>query len=474
MALHERERSHLGPGWELDLSWRRRAQIVAAASLAIGFGLFGAKLGVGFATGSLGVLSEAAHSALDLAASAFAFLAVRAAQKPPDREHPYGHGRTENLAAFAEGLLLLVTAAGIFYAAVSRLASGSSPVVVTGYALGLMVASVAIESGRAGVLAAVGRAARSHALQADSKNRITDVLSSGGVLLGLVGVRFGYRWADAAAAVVVAVVVAYAASRLIWRSGDILIDRAPAGAEDDLRRTLGGVAGVRQVRSVRVRRSGPRLLADAVVSARRTLPVEAVERLTGEVRRAVAEAMPELELTLVVEGEVRSENLVERVHAAAAREGRIRDLHNVTVEREDDGSLHLVMHAKLPGGLTLEDASRASNELEHRLREELPEVSRIDVHLEPLEPDVVTGADVTADRTEVADRIRRIVEAHPEVLACRDVELSERGGLIHAHVVAQMHGDVTLEQAHRVETELELRVLEAVPEIAEIVARAAP
>lgn len=459
---------------DLDATWRGRAQAVATASLAVGFALFAAKVGVGFATGSLGVLSEAAHSALDLAASAFAFLAVRTALKPPDREHPYGHGRTENLAAFAEGLLLLVTAAGILYEAVARLASGSTPVRVTGYALGLMAASVAVETGRAAILRAVGRAARSQALEAESQNRLADVLSSAGVLLGLVGVAMGYRWADAAAALIVAAVVAFAAARLTWRSGDILIDSAPPGAEDELRSTIGAVPGVRQVRAVRIRRSGPRLLGDAVVSARRTLPVEAVERLTGEVRRAVSGAMPELELTLVVEGEIRADNLVERVHAAAAREGRIRDLHNVTVEREDDGSLHLVMHAKLPGGLSLEDASRASADLEDRLREELPEVSRVDVHLEPLEPDVVAGEDVTGRRTEVADRLRELVEKHPEVLRCRDVELSERGGRIHAHVVAQMRGDVTLEHAHEVETDLEARILNDVPEVAEIVARAAP
>lgn len=459
---------------EHDATWRRRARLVAGVSLAVGIAFVVAKVAVGFATGSLGVLSEAAHSALDVAASAFAFLAVRASQKPPDREHPYGHGRTENLAAFAEGLLLLVTAAGILYAAVDRLASGSSPVRATGYAFALLGASLVIEIGRAGVLRTVGRAARSQALEAEGQNRLADVLSSAGVLAGLLGVSAGYRWADAAAALAVAVVVAYAAARVAFRAGDILIDRAPVGAEEDLRRTIGDVSGVRQVRSVRVRRSGPRLLGDATVSTRRTLPVEAVQSLTGEVRRAVAEAMPELELTLVVEGEIRADNLVERVHAVAARLGAVQDLHNVTVEREDDGTLHLVMHAKLPGELTLEAASDTSGELERRLREELPEVSRIDVHLEPLEPDLVSGADVTRQRMDLAERIRELVETQPEVLRCRDVELSERRGRIHVHVVMQMSPEVTLEHAHDVESELERRIRGALPEVADVVARATP
>src|SRR5207248_2037001 len=112
----------------------------------------------------------------------------------------------------------------------------------------------------------------------------------------------GYLWADAAAALGVAGIIAYAASRLTLRAGDILIDRAPAGAEEDLRHAIESVGGVREIRAVRVRRSGPRLLGEATVSTRRTLPVEAAAGLTEEVRSAVAGALPDLDLVLVVEG----------------------------------------------------------------------------------------------------------------------------------------------------------------------------
>lgn len=457
-----------------EAPWRRRAELIAAVSLGVGVALVVAKIVVGFASGSLGVLSEAAHSTLDVVASAFAFVAVRTSLKPPDPEHPYGHGRAENLAAFGEAVLLLVTAAGILYEGVNRLLSGSTPVRATGYALGLMGVTLGVEVGRSIVLRYAGRAAVSQALEAEGQNRLADVLSSAAVLAGLVFVGFGYRWADAVAAIGVAGVVAYAAARLAQHSGDILMDRAPQGAEDDLRRALREVKGVRQVRAVRIRRSGPRLLGDATVATRRTLPVEAAERLADDARRAVADAIPELELTLVVQGEARPDDLVERVHAAAAHHAAIRDLHNVTVEREDDGSLHLTMHAKLPGAMSLDDAAEVTSALEERLRGELPKVSRVDVHLEPLEPDVVAGADVTAARADLTDRIRRLVESHAEVAGCGDVELSEREGRIHAHVVARMRGDVTLDQAHRVETELEDRIRRELPEVAEVVARAAP
>src|SRR3989454_11918177 len=450
----------------------RRPVLVAAVSVAIGVAIVLGKLIVGLLTGSLGIISEAVHSLLDLAASVFTLFAVRTARKPADTEHPYGHGRAENLAAFAEGVLLLITAAGIAFEAVHRLTLGGGAVNAAGYAFVLLIATLLIELGRAAVLRRVGREAGSDALLADATNRWSDVLATVGVLAGLAGVRMGLAWADSAAALLVAVIIARAAGTLAWRSGDILIDRAPAGAERKLRAAIQGVSGVREVRSVRVRRSGPKLLGDAVIATARMLSLEAAGRLVDEVKRVAGAALPELDLTVLVEGQSRPSDLVERVHAAAARNGGVRDLHNVTVERESDGSLHLTMHAKLPGDMTLATAARTSADLERTLRTELPQATRVDIHLEPMEPHVVRGKDVTGRRAQLAARMREVVAAHPEVKRCVDVELSDRHKRIYAHVVAELDGAVSLEHAHQVETELEERIRRALPEVHEVVARA--
>jgi cation diffusion facilitator family transporter len=449
----------------------RRTELVALASVVIGVALVVAKLVVGLLTGSLGILSEAAHSFLDLAASAFTLVAVRTSRKPADSEHPYGHGRTENLAAFAEGVLLLVTAALIAIEAVRRLIAGGAVVNPAGYAFALLIATLVIESGRAAVLRQVGRRASSEALLADATNRLSDVLATLGVIAGLIGVRAGISWADSVAALLVAAIVARAAGMLTWRSGDILIDRAPAGAEQQLRRAIQEVGGVREVRSVRVRRSGPNLLGDVSIATGRMLSVEAATALVAAVKARALQVLPRLDLSVSVEGQERQGDLVERIHAAAARNGGVRDLHNVTVEREADGSLHLTMHAKLPGNQDVATASRTSRELEKSIREELPEVTRIDIHLEPIEPQVVPGQDVTARNAALAARIRQVVESHPEVRRCLDVELSDRRGKIHAHVVAEVAGEISLEHAHRIESQLEEMIRREVPEVHEVVTR---
>lgn len=450
----------------------RRPVLVAVASVAIGLALVVSKLVVGLLTGSLGILSEAVHSLFDLAASTFTLLAVRTARKPADKEHPYGHGRAENLAAFAEGVLLLVTATGIGFEAIRRLLVGGPPVNPAGYAFALLIGALVIETGRAVVLRRVGLLASSEAMLADATDRVADVLANLGVLAGLIGVRLGLPGADALAAILVAVIIVRAAWRLAWRSGDILIDRAAAGAERQLREVIQGVNGVREVRSVRVRRSGPNLIGDARIATNRMLPVEAAGALVDDVKSRARSALPSLELAVAVEGQEQRGDLVERIHAAAARNGGVRDLHNVTVEREADGSLHLSMHAKLSGDMSLAKASRTSSALERALRAELPDATRIDIHLEPMEPHVVSGEDVTERRAQLVARMQEIVAAHPEVRRCVDVELSERHHRLHAHVVAEVAGDISLEHAHQIETELEESIRRALPEVHEVVARA--
>ena len=449
----------------------RRPELVALGSVAIGIVLVLAKLVVGVLTGSLGILSEAAHSFLDLAASGFTLVAVRTSRKPADSEHPYGHGRTENLAAFAEGLLLLMTAAFIAFEAIRRLAAGGSVVNPAGYAFALLVATVAIEAGRAAVLRRVGRLASSEAMLADATNRLADVLATLGVIAGLIGVRLGLSWADSVAALLVAGIIARAAGLLAWRSGDILIDRAPAGAEEQLRDAIQKVDGVREVRSVRVRRSGPNLIGDASIATGRMLSVEAASALVEDVKGRASSVLPGLDLAVAVEGQKQGADLVERIHAAAARNGGVRDLHNVTVEREADGSLHLTMHAKLPVDQTLAQASRTSRALERSIRSELPEATRIDIHLEPMEPDVVPGQDVTARNEQLATRMREVVESHPEVQRMVDVELSDREHRLYAHVVAEVAGEISLEHAHEIESELEEMIRREIPDVHEVVTR---
>ncbi len=449
----------------------RHPQPITLASGAVDFSLIIAKVVVGLLTGSLALISDAVHSGLDLVASILAFIAVRASERPADRDHPYGHGRAENLAAYTEGILLLIAAAIIGYEAVQRLRH-PSPVEVGTYALVLLMVVLALEIGRTLLLRLLAAATGSPAMAALATDKGSDLLSVTAVLVGLVLARAGLPDADALAALVVAGLITWAAVRLLKHSADILMDRAMGDAASAVAEAAANVPGIKDVRSVRVRGAGTGLIGEVEVAGRRTLSLEAADDLVGQVQGAVAKRLPNMRLSVVVKANVDESQFVERVHAAAARNGSFRDLHDVVVEQEADGRLHLSLHAKLPSQLSMREAEALADAFEVDLRRELPDVSRIDVHLEPLEPDLVQGRDVTAAHRELVEGLQEKLRQHPWVRGDGDIELSSRRGEITAYMVVRVPDDLTLEQAHDVETELENEIQRGVPVLRHVVVRA--
>ncbi len=163
--------------------------MAALNSVAAAFLLTGLKVVVGVLSGSMGILAEAAHSGLDLAAAIVTCFAVRAASKPPDRDHAYGHGKVENLSALVETLLLLATCAWIIHESIHRLTTRHVQVDASIWAFAVMGISIAVDISRSRMLYRVAAKHRSQALEADALHFSTDIWSSAVVILGLLGVK---------------------------------------------------------------------------------------------------------------------------------------------------------------------------------------------------------------------------------------------------------------------------------------------
>ena len=279
----------------------REKTVVAASSLLAAVLLTGTKLGVGLWTNSLGILSEAAHSALDLAAAGMTLWAVRAAARPADRRHAYGHGKFENLSALFETLLLLATCVWIFVEAIQRLVAGGEHVQANVWAFATVLLSIGVDVSRSRALARAARRHKSQALEADALHFSTDVWSSAVVLLGLAAVvaapRLGAPWlvhADAAAALGVALIVVWVSVRLGRKAIDDLVDATPPRVAQRIAEMLGDVPNAVAVRRVRVRRSGPIYFVDLTLVAPADVPLSlahaAADVAEARVRAAYANA----------------------------------------------------------------------------------------------------------------------------------------------------------------------------------------
>ena len=282
---------------------------VANSSVAAALLLTTTKAIVGVLTGSLGLLSEALHSGLDLVAAAVTCFAVHASDKPADAEHAYGHGKIENLSALIETLLLFVTCGWIIHAAVKRLFFKPELVEATFWSFAVVGLSIIVDYSRSRALMRVAKRHNSQALEADALHFSTDIWSSAVVLLGLSLVAIGdligqgpmLQRADALAALGVAVIVLQVSWRLGRRTTDALLDRAPDGLAAELAQCIVAVPGVAAIGKLRVREAGARMFVDVVIHVHGQMTVARGHAVSEVVEKAVLQRLPGADVVVHVE-----------------------------------------------------------------------------------------------------------------------------------------------------------------------------
>jgi len=278
----------------------------ATRSVAAALGLTGLKVAVGFWSGSLGVLAEAAHSGMDLFAVLVTYSAVRFSGKPPDPGHPYGHGKIEHLSALFEALLLLLTCAWIIGESIARLAARQVLVEASVWTFLVMAISIVVSFLRSRALRRVAAKHRSQALEADALHFQTDMWSAAVVMLGLAGVRIA-AWVpslgflqktDAVAALLVAGLVSVVSVRLGMRTIEGLMDSSPSGAAEQIKARVESIREVRDCHAVRVRHSGPNYFVDLHITLDGRQALEDAHAVTERVEEAVSEVLPGADVTV--------------------------------------------------------------------------------------------------------------------------------------------------------------------------------
>ena len=289
-----------------DVVREREKRWAATTSVLAAVGLTGFKIVVGIATGSLGILAEAAHSGLDLVAALMTLFAVRISGKPADTEHLYGHGKVENLSALFETLLLLVTCVWIIWSAIHRLAAHRLEIEVTLWSFAVMATSIVVDASRSRMLYRAARKHHSDALEDDALHFRTDIWSSSVVILGLACMKISesvpsariLRYSDAVAAIVVALIVVYVSVKLGLRTVQSLVDAAPAGVDHQITAAVEALPGVTNCHHVRVRYSGPRPFVDIHVLMDGSQTLREAHDLTEQIERTIEQILPEADVTV--------------------------------------------------------------------------------------------------------------------------------------------------------------------------------
>jgi cation diffusion facilitator family transporter len=366
---------------------QREKKAVALSSIFAAVGITAMKVVVGITTGSLGILSEAAHSGLDLVAAAVTYASVRVSDKPADAEHQYGHGKIESFSAFVETGLLLLTCVWIVYEAARRLFFHSVDIEPTLWAFVVMGISIVVDTWRSRKLNTIAQRYDSQALQADALHFSTDVWSSTVVILGLalvmVGRHYHLPWlakADPIAALFVACIVVYVSSRLALRTVDTLLDAAPAGVRSRIIETVRRVDGVLEVERVRIRRSGSKYFADVGIAMSRNVTFQKSEQVANDVSGHIRELLPDADVVVnAVARASHQESLFDQIRAVATRNNL--NVHDISVQ-DVSGKLHVEQHVELDERLSLKQAHDRVSRLEAEMKYEIREISNIVTHIE--------------------------------------------------------------------------------------------
>lgn len=458
---------------------QKEKRTVALNSLLAATAITFLKLIVGLSTRSLGILSEAAHSGLDLVAAFVTLLSVRVSDKPADAEHQYGHGKVENFSAFIETGLLLLTCVWIVWEAVRRLSGHHSVHIQPSLAaFVVMFLSMAVDWWRSRKLQKIADKYDSQALEADALHFSTDVFSSGVVALGLGLVWAGSHWqvswlnkADPVAALLVSVVIVYVSSRLARRTIDALLDAAPAGYRSRIMDAALKINGVTEVERARIRRAGNRYFADLTVGLERNVTFQRSGQVVGEITRAVHEILPDADVVIhPIPRETGHENIFDRIRAVASRNNF--SVHDVSVQ-DLEGRLHVEQHLELDENLSLKDAHDVVTVLEAEIRAEIPEISTILTHIES-EPSTIESGNTVVRDAVLEQKLRPVVNEFPEVVDMHDVEIKRVRGKTYMSCHCTMSDDLPLSRVHDVSTELEIRFKQAAPELFKVLIHPEP
>ncbi|MFW9957297.1 MAG: cation-efflux pump [Candidatus Odinarchaeota archaeon] len=462
---------------ETDKRGRKIVKRAAALSVLAALILTLLKTVIGVLTNSIGIISEALHSGLDLLAAAITFAAVRSASKEPDIEHQYGHGKIENFSALVETILLWITSAWIIYEALRRI-WGEEFIEPTIWGIAVMLTSIFIDYERSRMLYRTAHKYNSQALEADALHFSTDMLSSVVVLLGLTLVSLGFPIGDPLGALGVSIVILFVSYNLAKRSFNFLVDRAPEGVKEKVIQTCSSIPGILSCSRVRVRTSGPDLFVDVIVNVDETVATGEAHSITETIESALAGLAPRVDVVVHVEpakmdpDEYIKMSLYEQLQVLARREPKIRSVHNVRIFTFKK-QIEVAADIEMSVDLTLQQAHRISDQFENEIKKIDPRINTVLLHLETtaIESEAV---DITNESEAFVSQICRLVEKAVPNISCSNVTVREEETGVSLLIQCSTDGAISLTESHEISDAIEKTIMESISKVTHVFVHVEP
>ena len=441
-----------------------RDSVLAAGAMTL------LKLAAGLLSGSLGVISDAAHSGLDLVGAVLTFFSVQVSDKPADEDHTYGHGKFENLSAFCEAILMAVSCAWIIYEAIDRIFFRSVELHHSLWPVLVLVTSIGVDFWRSRRLKAVAIRTGSPALATDAFHFASDIWATSAVLAGLgaswVGDRFAIGWlkyADPFAAIVVSIMILRLTLLLGRETVAVLMDEVPAETRRKLVREVEQVEGVLAIEQARVRRAGAGYFADLTLALPRRFTFEHTGELVQSATDAVHRALPRADVVIhTVPREARTESVFDRVRAVAARNNV--SVHELSVQSHR-GRLRVEQHVELDENMPLRVAHGFVSALEAEILRDAPEIDAVLTHIESEPATIEQPEEAVIEDRKIEQSLRSVAAGLPEIVDVHAIAVGRTRDHISLTCHCTLPDELPMRRVHEVITALEDRFKLECPEV---------
>lgn len=450
-----------------------KKESVALSSVFASAGMTIMKFVVGIMTGSMGIISEAAHSALDLGAAGLTLFAVKVSDKPADTEHTYGHGKMESVSALIETGLLFLTSAWIIYEAIHRIIIKDFHVEITWYAFAIIIISIIIDISRSRALSKVAKETGSQALEADALHFSSDIWSSCVVLFGLILVSVGVNGADTFAAIGVSIFVLIAGYRLGKRTIDALMDTAPEGITDIVKEIVENIEGVITIDKIRVRPLGPSMFIELEIGINRGFSIIKVNEIVNKSKEAIQQKIQEADILIHTKPiQLKDETMIDIIRTIASK--HVFSVHSIIVDKLDDKKF-ISYDLELPGSLTVLEAHEKASHLEKEIQSEIGTEIELYTHIDSCSIEEKQSFKLEVDEVKKIEKI--INEAIKDISVIRNAHniLIRKIGM---KIFITMHCDAkeyeTLDKTHNGASHLKSLIKEKISEVSEVVIHVEP
>jgi cation diffusion facilitator family transporter len=428
------------------------------------------KLWVGLLSGSLGVLSDAAHSGLDLVGATLTLFSVRVSDKPADEGHTYGHGKFENFSSFGEVLLMVLSSGWIIWEAIRRILHGSTELHHSMWPVAVVLASIGVDFWRSRQLGIVAQRTGSSALATDAFHFASDIWSSVAVLAGLctswAGAHFGIvglRYADPLAAVMVSLLILRLTVRLGGEAVSVLLDEVPAETRQRILSEVKRVPGVLAVERARVRRAGAAYFADLTLALPRRYTFVHTEDLVRAATAAVHRALPQADVVIhTVPRQTRAESVFDRVRAVALQNNV--SVHKLSVQLHQ-GRLRVEQHLELDEDMTLMAAHEFVTTMEAQILRKAPEIDSVLTHIESEPATIERPEEMVMENRKIEAALRATAALFDEIVDVHEIVLGRSGEQLHLSCHCTLPDKLTMRRVHEVITALEGRLKQECPEV---------